>query len=112
MVPVVVVCVEPWLQSFSSFAIAGVDLFVGPFGLQCPVEALDLPVLPRAVRPDRDVTGTDRVEGIAERCAVCVGPVVVGHHLADPFNTVRFEKHSSSGEEPCCGGAFLIGMDL
>ena len=50
MVPAVVLCVEPWLQSFGSFAIAGVNLLVGPFGLQCPVEAFYLPVLPLAVR--------------------------------------------------------------
>lgn len=59
MVPSVVVVVEPWLQSFGSFAIAGEDLPVGPFGLQCPVESFNLSVLPRAVGPDGDVTGTE-----------------------------------------------------
>ncbi len=61
MVPVMVVCVEPWLQSFGSFAIAGVDLSVGPFGLQCPVETFHLAVLPRAVWPDCDVAGSHSV---------------------------------------------------
>ena len=88
MVPVVVVYVEPWLQSRCSFAIAGVDLFVGPFGLQCPVESFHFAVLPGAVRPDRDVTGTDRLDDVGECCAVGVGPVVVGHHLVYLFNAV------------------------
>jgi hypothetical protein len=96
VVPVVVVCVEPWLQSVGSFAIAGVGLFVGPFVLQCPVEAFDLPVLPWAVRPDRDVAGTDRHNGLGKRSAVRVGPVVVGHYLTDPFNTAYDSKNSAA----------------
>ena len=75
------VVVEPCSQSVVSLAVAVVDPPVCPLGLQGPVEAFDLAVLPGAVRPDREVTGPDLGESVSERSAVRVGPVVVGHHL-------------------------------
>ena len=41
---------EPRLQGLRSFVVGGEDLPASPFGLQGPVELLDLPVLPGIVR--------------------------------------------------------------
>ncbi len=55
----IVVEVEPGREGCAALVVAGEDLAVGPLGLQGAVEAFDLAVLPRAVRSDRQVAGTD-----------------------------------------------------
>ncbi len=45
------------------------DWLVGPFDLEGSVEPFDLAVLPWAVRADRDVAGSDRVECMGKRGA-------------------------------------------
>jgi len=96
VVPSVVVVLEPWLLGLGSFAIAGEDLPVGPFGLQCPVESFNFPVLPGAVGPDCDVVGSDGVEGVGERLTLGVGPVVVGNDLLDAVDAVIGEELGGS----------------
>lgn len=50
-----VVEVQPVVKCGGALVVAGVDLVVGPFGLQGAVEAFDFAVLPGAVRFDQDV---------------------------------------------------------
>ena len=45
-----VVVVEPGCKRGGAFGVGGEDVPVGPLGLQGPVEAFDLAVLPWAVR--------------------------------------------------------------
>jgi len=80
--------------------------------LKGPVEAFNFAVLPGAVGPDRDVISTNGVEGIDEGVTFCVGPVVVGHHLANLGDTNGLEELGGSYQESCRGVALFIVTDL
>src|SRR5690242_1022426 len=54
--------------------VAGEHLAVGPFGLQGPVQALDLAVLPGAVRLDELLPGPELGDDLAQRLPVDNGP--------------------------------------
>ena len=51
-----------WKRSTTALVVACEYLPVGPFGLEGPVEAFDLAVLPGAVRFDQDVVDVEVVE--------------------------------------------------
>lgn len=60
MASFIVVVLEPYRKCLLAVIAAGIRMPVGPFGLQGPVEAFHLPVLPRAVRLDELLTDTVR----------------------------------------------------
>ena len=62
MAPLVILVVEPWCQGLGALVVACEYPPVGPFGLEGPVEAFDLAVLPGAVRFDQDVVDVEVVE--------------------------------------------------
>ena len=112
MFAIVVVVVEPVGEGEAAFGVGGVDAPVCPFGLEGPVEALYLAVLPGAVGPDRHMAGTEIGQDGGNGVAVGVGPVIVGHHRFDVFDPDRGEERSGSGEESGCRVALLISVDL
>jgi hypothetical protein len=73
-----VVELQPGGKRGGTVGVAEEDLPVGPFDLQRAVEPLDLAVLPRAVRLDELVAGSDAGEQVRERSAVAVREGVVG----------------------------------
>lgn len=112
MSPSLVVVLEPWCQSCGAFVVAGEHLAVGPFGLEGPVEALYLAVLPGAVRPDGEVLGSESANDLANGSAFRVAPVVVGHDRLDAGYALFGEGLSGPGQEPPTGVAPFIGVDL
>ncbi len=58
------------------------------------------------------MAGFDGVEGVGERLALRVGPVVVGHHGVDPVDAELCEELGGTDQEPgsCC--ALLVALDL
>jgi len=69
------------LPEHESVAVGAIDAAISPLDLESPVEPLDLPVLPGAVRPDQDVGGADLGEGALENGAEGVVLGVVGHPM-------------------------------
>ena len=106
-----VVVVEPGCKGGGAFVVAGEDVAVGPFGLEGPVEALDLPVLPGTVRSDQEVLDAGDVKKISERDTVGVVPRVVGHDRFDVDADV-IELFECSCEELDRRRGFLVGKDL
>jgi 3-beta hydroxysteroid dehydrogenase/isomerase family len=105
-----VVFLEPRCKGGRALGVGGEHLAVGPFGLQGAVEALYLAVLPRAVRFDEHLTGTEISADVADR--VPVGPGVVGHDAFDAGDAVRAEVGCCPTEEGRAGGAFFVGQDF
>lgn len=84
MASFIVVVLEPGRKHGSAFGAAGEHVPVGPLGLQGSVEALDLAVLPGAVRFDELLT--DAVVGADLPEREPIRPGIVGEqpvHLGD-----------------------------
>ena len=102
-----VVVLEPRCKGRCAVSIAGEDLAVGPFGLQGPVEAFDLAVLPWAVRLDEHLTCIELGAYVADRPAV--GPSVVGHDALNAGDPVGVEVGSGAAQELRAVGPFSSG---
>lgn len=80
MAAVVIVGVEPFLESGGPGRLGAIDTDVGPFVEQGAIEALDLAVDLRVVGADPVVPGTGGHDDVFEQIAP-VGRAVVGHDL-------------------------------
>src|SRR5690242_1284896 len=102
-----VVVLEPGGKGGGALGVGGVDASVGPLAGKGAVQALHLPVLPRAVRLDEYLfnaeVGADLAKGPA------VGPGVVGHDPLDPGDAVGGEVGRGALEEGRAGDALLVG---
>lgn len=107
-----VVGLEPWRQSGGAFVVGVEHLVVGPFGLQGAVESLDLAVLPRAVRLDRDVGCLQLFEERSEGEASGVAPVVVGHDCLDSVDAMGGEHGNGPGEKRSARRGLFVGQDF
>jgi hypothetical protein len=54
-----VVVLDPGGKGCGALSVAGEGVSVGPFGLQGAIETLDFAVLPRTVRFDEHLSGTE-----------------------------------------------------
>ena len=105
-----VVVLDPGGKGLGAFLVAQINAAVGPFGGQGPVQALDFPVLPGAVRADEFLPDPVASADLAQRFAV--GPGVVGDQPLDAGDAVAGEVADRSVQERCAGGALLISQDL
>ncbi len=81
-----VVELEPGCKSVGAVGIGGEGSVVGPFGLQGAVESLHLAVLPRAVRLDEFVPGTQVANGQCHVGRSAVAEMVVCDYPFDARN--------------------------
>src|SRR5690349_1480878 len=109
MVSFMVVVVQPWGKGLLAGSVAGEDLPVGPFGLQCAVEPFCFAVGPGAVGSDEDLFGAQGGDDGLEVVGVPVGECVVGHDGMDGVDAQGGEVGGGAGQERGGGGAFLIG---
>lgn len=103
---------DPGRKGIGSGLVAGEGLPVGPLGCERPVEALDFPVLPGAVRLDELLLRAERSDGVLERGRVSVGERVVRDHSFDSRDAVAGEVGRCASQEPCCGRPLLVRVDL
>lgn len=92
-----VVGLEPWCKGFGALAVVGEHAPVGPFGLQGAVIALDLAVLPRAMRADEDLLGPQVDDGGGEIVGAAVTEMVVGDDALDGWDAGGRESPFSWG---------------
>lgn len=111
VVAFIFVVVEPGVPGVCSLGDAGERLAVGPFGLQSPVEALDLSLLPGTVGADEDVAGAEDFQGTLEVSGQGVVGHIVGHDLAHGANT-HDKGRAGMVEESRAGRPPLVGVGL
>ena len=107
-----VVVVEPGVKGLGALGAAGEYLSVGPFGLECSVEAFDLSVGPGAMRFDEALLRAKGRHGLMEGVGFAVGEGVVGEDAFDPRDAAASEERGRAEEDASCGDALFVGVNL
>ena len=107
-----VVVVEPGVKGLGAFGAAGEYLPVRRFGLECAVEAFDLPVGPGAVRLNEALLRSEGSHGVCEDAGFAVGEGIIGEDMFNLGDAAAGEECGRAWEDTGGGDALFVGVDF